>query len=168
MNALDKAKDALKSTKNIVTKNIDKVKNVSKKVSDKRIWWEVSAYGIRTVSLVTPISIITTIQGDWLKTGLGFLGTIIAISLYIIYAKPIKRARELSPGTLPFAIFLILAALFYTTADTLFIIGTSGVGGSLLATPFHIKYLNSMKSSKTKEDSTLKLLDELADKIKKI
>lgn len=157
-----------KSKKQSVEKSSDNSetpKQPTSKKFNKNVLWEWGAYAIRTVSVVLPTAIITTINEAWTKTSIGFSATLIIIALLIIYKEPINKFRGAAPGVLPFAIFLVLAMFFYSTAENLFIVGISGFGGSIVATPLHIKYMQTKASEKSDE---VKALETIAQKLDKL
>lgn len=148
---IDKAKNAL----NAVSK---KASTVSKKMHTPGIGWEIGAYSIRGVSVAVPAVVIMFLENSFVKSGLGLLATLLIVALLLIYKEPIKKAAGYAPGVLPFTIFIVLAIFFDTTAKSLFLIGSSGLGGSLLAIPFHLKYLNANKNEESEELKTLKTI----------
>lgn len=150
---IDKAKERLNA----------RSKTISDKVKSPGIGWEIGAYTVRGVSVVTPISIIMCIENSWVKTGLGLTATILIIALFIIFKEPIKKASSYAPGVIPFAIFIIIAIFFNTTAKSLLAIGISGLSGSTLAIPLHAKYLSYQKTAKSPE---LLALETIAEKLK--
>lgn len=132
------------------------------------IWWEISAYAIRTTGIVAPSAIIATINHTWVKTSLGFSVTLMLLALFIIYQKPIKAAMNIAPGVIPFAVFLIAGYFFYTTATSLFIIGGSGLIGCSAAIPLHLKYAAETKDILSPETLALKALTEKLDNLNKV
>jgi len=142
--------------------------DTTKNVSGGNIWWEISAYAIRTIGIVTPSAIIATINHTWLKTGIGFSITLVLLSLFIIYQKPLKSMMSYAPGVVPFAIFLIVGYFFYTTANSLFIIGGSGLVGCIAAVPCHLKYTIAVVHKESPEVIALRELTERLDKLNKV
>ena len=145
-------------------KKVEPVKEASKKKFNKNIWWEVSAYVIRGLSVAVPAAIIITIENSWVKSGIGLTLTVVLIALTIIYKEPIKKAASYAPGVIPFTIFVIIALFFNTTANALLTVGLSGLGGSIISVPLHYKYLKSKENTDSKELSVLK---DIAETLKK-
>lgn len=141
-----------------VTKVSDKLKTVN-----KNTWWEISAYIIRTLSVAVPTCVIITIEGSWVKSGIGLTATVLLIALAIIYRQPLKKAMGYAPGVVPFTIFVIVALFFNTTANALLTVGISGLGGSIIAIPLHYKYLQSKKPPE--EDPQVTVLKSIAEKL---
>lgn len=145
-------------------KKVEPVEETSKKKFNKNIWWEVSAYVIRGLSVAVPAAIIITIENSWVKSGIGLTLTVVLIALAIIYKEPIKKAAGYAPGVIPFTIFVIIALFFNTTANALLTVGLSGLGGSIISVPLHYKYLKSKENTDSKELSVLK---DIAETLKK-
>ena len=140
-----------------------KQENPKKKI-DKNIWWEISAYIVRGLSVGVPAAIIMTLENSWVKSGIGLTLTIVLVALAIIYKEPIKKAAGYAPGVIPFTIFVIIALFFNTTANALLTVGLSGLGGSIIAVPLHYKYLKAKENTDSKELSVLK---DIAEALKK-
>ena len=157
---IDKAKELLNKASDKSKEATKKVKAVSKTPG---IWWEVGAYATRTISVVTPATIIMTLEDSWVKNGLGLLATLLIIAVLIIFKDPIKKASGYAPGVIPFAIFVVVAIFFDTTSKSLLTIGISGLSGCTLAIPMHIKYLSCQKQVKSPE---LEALETIAAKLK--
>ena len=149
---------------------IEKAKTLvnNKKVAKKKrntsgIGWEIGAYATRGVSVLIPAVVIMTLEGSWVKNGLGLLATLLIIAMLIIFKKPIKSASNYAPGVIPFTAFIVIAIFFNTTAKALLTVGISGLTGSIAAIPFHLKYLSY---SKTEDSQVLELLNTLTNKLK--
>lgn len=125
--------------------------------------WEIGAYSIRAVSVLIPVLVIMALENSWVKSGLGLLATLLIVAMLIIFRKPLGHAAGYAPGVIPFSIFIVIATFFNTTAKSLLIVGTSGLAGSVLAIPLHIKYLRYQKAEKSPE---LLALEALTSKIK--
>lgn len=125
--------------------------------------WEVLAYLIRISSCIIPAVIIMYTENSWKKASLSLLGSLVLVAIAIILYQPIKNAMSFIPGVVPFGIFVAIAIAFKTMADAFLIIGISGLCGSVLAVPFHYKYLQSL----SKDDEILTTLSEINDKLGK-
>lgn len=132
--------------------------------SSSGLGWEIGAYSIRGISVALPAVIIMFLENSWVKTGLGLLATILIIAMVIIFREPIKKAMGYAPGVVPFTVFVIIAIFFNTTANALMTIGISGLGGSIVSIPLHLKYISMQKGTKTPEQI---LLENIANKITK-
>lgn len=136
----NRAKELLNS---ISHKTKDKTKKLTKTPG---FGWEIGAYGVRTICVGVPAAVIMSLEGTWVKNGLGLMATILIIALFIIYRKPIKAAANYAPGVIPFSIFMLIGIFFNTTAASLLTIGVSGLTGSILAIPLHAKYLSKQNT----------------------
>lgn len=157
---LENAKKLLNKASSKAEKAAAKVKKTSKTPG---IGWEIGAYAIRGTSVAVPASVIMCLENSWVKTGLGFMAAILIIAMLLIFKEPIKKAANYAPGVIPFAIFVIIAIFFDTSAKTFLTVGLSGLSGCALAIPFHTKYLSYQKSEKSPE---LEALETIAKKLK--
>lgn len=159
----------IEKAKELLNKTTKKSASVSKKtntmLNTPGIGWEIGAYTVRAVSVATPAAIIMTLENSWAKSGLGLLATLLIIALLIIFKEPIKIATNYAPGVIPFAIFIVVALFFDTTAKSLLTIGISGLAGSFAAIPLHIKYLACQKTEKSPE---LTALETIAESLKNL
>lgn len=164
---LEEAKSALNAKKDKAAKVAKKAKaakvKVAKKFKTPGIGWEIGAYAVRSISVATPAVIIMTLENSWVKTGLGLLATFVIIALILIFKEPIKKASDYAPGAVIFTIFIVIAIFFKTVSNVLLTVGISGVGGSILSVPLHVKYLSAQKQEKSPE---LLALEQLAEKLK--
>lgn len=164
MNTLDKAKDTI-SKLSIKTESLSKKLKASTK--NKAVWWEVFAYVIRTLSVAAPVVVLNTINQTWTKTSFGLTTTLMIVVLLIIYKPQIKKLSSYAPGSVTFAIFLVISYFLYSTAETFMIIGACGLGGSVAASPLHIKYLNSLKKVEDIPSDEVLALREISEKLNK-
>lgn len=169
MSKLSEFRNVVEKTKTETADKTSKIKEKVTKVSgklksfNKNTWWEISAYIVRTLSVAIPTCVIITIDGSWVKSGIGLTATILLIALAIIYREPLKKAMGYAPGVVPFTIFVIVALFFNTTANALLTVGISGLGGSIAAIPLHYKYLQSKKPPE--EDPQVTVLKSIAEKL---
>lgn len=154
---VDKNSESVKAKK-------EKLKNTVNKI-DRSIWWEIGAYTIRTLSTAVPAVVIMALENSWVKTGMGLMCTILLIALALIYKEPLKKAMNNAPGVVPFTIFVIIALFFNTTANALLTVGLSGLGGSIVAIPFHYKYTQCQKAKLNEESEEVKVLKTIAEKL---
>lgn len=142
----------------------NKVKTAKQESKNPGFGWEIAAYVIRTVGVGTPAIVIMCLEDSWVKTGIGLLATLLIIAMLIIFKEPIKTATAYAPGVLPFAIFVVLALFFQTSANALLTIGISGLASCGIAIPFHAKYLSQQDTKKTPE---LEALEAIAKSLEK-
>lgn len=121
----------------------DKAKSVK---FTKNTWWEVTAYAIRVLSCVIPALIIMYQEHSWQKASLSLMGSLLVIAIVIIMFRPIKALFSFAPGVLPFAIFVGMSFAFKTMADAFLTIGISGLIGSVIAIPFHYRYIQGLST----------------------
>ena len=129
----------------------------------KDMWWEIAAYGIRILSVIIPAIVIMYQENSWQKASLGLIATMMIAAIVIIMYQPIRAAMKFVPGVIPFGIFVVAALAFKTMADALLVIGIAGLVGSVIAIPFHYKYLNTLK---TVANESLDTLKQIADNLK--
>ena len=153
----NKAKELLNA---VSTKKSTKTDNAKSKTG---MGWEISAYTIRAASVSVPAVIVMCMENSWLRNGLGLMATVLIIALLIIFKEPIKKASGYAPGVIPFAIFVTLAIFFDTSAKILLTVGISGLSGSIIAIPFHVKYLSYQQKDKSR---ALTALENIADSLK--
>lgn len=157
MSKLDEAKLALTSKKE---------KPVKERISLKKIpgvGWEISAYIVRIISVVVPACIIMYLQNSWVKNSLGLMATATIIAVILILKEPIKKASGFAPGIIIFSIMTLIAMLFNTVVEILFVVGISGLVGSGIAIPLHLKYISYKENEKSPE---LQAIEALVDKLK--
>lgn len=155
----------IENAKELLNKVSTKVKRTKVEKAGKApgIGWEIGAYSVRGVSVAAPSITIMCLENSWVKTGLGLMATVLIIALLIIFKDPIKTASGYAPGVIPFAIFIVIALFFDTTAKTLLTVGVSGFGGSVISIPLHLKYLSHQKTEKSPE---LQALETIAERLK--
>lgn len=146
-----------------------KISEITSKPFTKETWWEVAAYAIRVASCVIPAAIILYQENSWqvatTKLSLGLLGGLAILAVFIVLYQPIKAGLKFIPGVLPFGIFVGLSILFKIMADSFLIIGISGLVGSVIAIPFHYKYLCSLSEQADEGLNTLKQIAEKLDSL---
>ena len=130
------------------------------------IGWEVAAYSVRGVSVAAPAVTIMCLENSWLKTGIGLFATLMIIALFIIYKKPIQKAMSYAPGVIPFSIFVAIAIFFNTVSNALLTIGISGLAGSVVAVPLHLKYTSLQETEKTPEQQSLERIASVLENLK--
>ena len=160
---IEKAKELLNKTSKKSSATIKKTNSV---LTTRGIGWEIGAYAVRALSVATPTAIIMTLENSWVKNGLGLLATLLIIALLIIFKEPIKVATSYAPGVIPFAIFIVVALFFHTTAQSLLAVGISGLAGSFAAIPLHVKYLSYQRTEKSPELTTLETIAESLKNLK--
>lgn len=147
--------------------NTEKLKEKFNELKSKEftqdMWWEIAAYGIRILSVVIPAVVIMYQENSWQKASLGLIASLMILAVVIIMYRPIRAAMKFMPGVVPFGIFIIAALAFKTMADALLVIGIAGLLGSVIAIPFHYKYLSTLKATANEGLDTLK---QIADNLK--
>jgi hypothetical protein len=156
---IDKNSESIKAKKEKLKSKVNKI--------DKTVWWEIGAYLIRTLATAVPAVVIMTLENSWVKSGIGLTATILLIALALIYKEPLKKAMGAAPGVIPFTIFVIIALFFNTTANALLTVGLSGLGGSIVAIPFHYKYTQAQKAKENEDSEEVKVLKTIAEKLNK-
>lgn len=143
----------------------DKLNSLNAQEFTKDMWWEVAAYAIRILSVVIPAIIIMYQENSWQKASLGLVASLMIAAVVIIMYRPIRSAMKFIPGVVPFGIFVIAAIAFKTMSDALLVIGIAGLVGSVIAIPFHYKYISTIKANANEGLDTLK---QIADNLKSI
>lgn len=153
---IENAKTLLNKTKTVTNKVKENSKNPG-------FAWEAAAYAVRGVSASAPAVVIMCLENSWVKTSIGLLATVLIIALLIIFKEPLKTAASYAPGVIPFAIFVVVAMFFQATSRALLTVGISGLTGSGIAVPLHLKYLSYKKTEKSPE---LQALEQIAEQLK--
>ena len=145
---------------NTVDKIKEKITAAKSQEFTKDMWWEIAAYIIRLVSVVVPAVVIMYQENSWQKASLGLIASLMIAAVVIIMYRPIRAAMKFVPGVIPFGVFVIAALAFRTMADALLVIGISGLAGSVVAIPFHYKYISTIKATANESVDALKQIAE--------